>query len=351
MIMRKFSTIFLVLFGVPLFCFLVSNTATTLGDKAFVADRLNQAHFLYSLASFTNPFNKAVSMRLLAVNVNLKERLHESEETSSPRSIAQVIAPSNVLGITSCVPVLMYHYIRINPWPTDKVGFGLSTPPNTFAEELDYFKSKGYETITLADLRSQIEFHKALDIRKKNPNYKLPHVKLLPAKPLIITLDDGYKDAFTEAYPLLKARNMKAVEFVITGFVGLPNYLEWSDIVDMDRSGVFEIESHTVHHYALGGTYWNDNVVKYEMTQSKKDLESHLGKPVDWFAYPYGSVNDHASEEAAKIYFAAFGTNFGSYQSTEEQFTLPRIRVSGGDWGPSVDNRIQQALADAKCVH
>src|SRR5260221_10400073 len=104
---------------------------------------------------------------------------------------------------------------------------------------------------------------------------------------------------------------MTAVEFVITGFVGLPNYLEWPDIIQMDKSGVFEVESHTVHHYALGGTYWSPDVVNYEIKQSKKDLESHLGKIVDWFAYPYGSVNDYAAKVASQVYYAAFGTNFG----------------------------------------
>ena len=264
--------------------------------------------------------------------------------------MAQVITPSNVLGITSCVPVLMYHYIRINPWPTDTVGFGLSTPPGAFAAQLDYFKSKGYETITLSDLKNQIELKKAMEKKKKDPSIKLPHAILLPTKPLVITFDDGYRDAYTAAYPLLKARGMNASDFVITGFVGLPNYLTWPEIQELDKSGVIDIESHTVHHYALGGTYWNTSVVNYEIIQSKQDLQNHLGKVVDWFAYPYGSVNDYVKSIVQKVYFAAFGTNFGSYQSTEEQYSLPRIRVSGGDTGQSIDYRIQQAFADAKCV-
>lgn len=319
------------------------------GDKAFTADLLQKAQTLYEISHFFNPLNPEVNRRILAVNVTIEERTQESEETANPKQyIAQ--KPSNVLGITSCVPVLMYHYIRVNPWPTDKVGYGLSTPPITFAQELDYLQKQGYQTITLADLRDTIELYQAMQIKKKNPNYELPKAKFLPTKPLIITLDDGYEDAYLQALPILKAHNMHAVSFVITGFVGLPNYLTWDEISAMDKSGVFEIESHTVHHYALGGTYWSNEAITNELSQSKKDLESHLGKTVDWFAYPYGSVNENAAKLAAKYYFAAFGTNFGAFQSTEQLYTLPRIRVSGGDWGPSIDARIQNALQEAKCI-
>lgn len=349
--MKKLLSFVVALIGAPLLCLAISNIALHFGDSAFLKDKLVEGKNWYLVAELTNPFNENVNNRLLAITMNLDERQHPNEEAAdTPNNIAQASKSTQVLGITSCIPVLMYHYIRVNPWPTDTVGAGLSTPPYMFAQELDYLQSKGYETVTLADLRSHIELYKGIQIKKNNPDYKLPRVRLLPSKPLLITLDDGYKDAYTQAFPLLKERNMTAVEFVITGFVGLPNYLEWPDIVDMDKSGIFEIESHTVHHYALGGTYWDPSVVDYEMKQSKKDLESHLGKTVDWFAYPYGSVNEYSAKEASKVYYAAFGTNLGAYQSTEEEYTLPRIRIGGGDNGQSVDEKIQDALAHAKCI-
>jgi peptidoglycan/xylan/chitin deacetylase (PgdA/CDA1 family) len=350
--MRKFIAFVGALIGAPFLCLVLSANAVHFGDNAFLSDRLLDAKAWYSVAELTNPFNPQLPNRLLAINVNLEERLNPNEETADvPKNLAKFTTSTQVLGITSCVPVLMYHYIRVNPWPTDTVGAGLSTPPYMFAQELDYLQSKGYETITLSDLKSNIELYKAIEIRKKNPDYKLPRVKLLPTKPLLITLDDGYKDAYTQALPILREHGMNAVEFVITGFVGLPNYLDWDDITAMDKSGIFEIESHTVHHYALGGTYWDPSVVNYELRQSKKDLESHLGKTVEWFAYPYGSVNDFSSHAASKVYYAAFGTNLGAYQSTEEEYTLPRIRIGGGDNGQSVDEKIQDALTHANCVH
>lgn len=349
--MRKFLPIFTAILGIPLFALLLSNVLMHVGDKAFLADRLRNAQLFYSAAHSVNPFNPDIANRLLAANVNLEERLHESEETAnSEKNIAQVIQPHNVLGLTSCIPVLMYHYIRINPWPTDTVGFGLSTHPQAFAQQLDYLQKQGYQTITIATLESIMQLHRAMERKATNSNVILPHAPILPSKPLLITLDDGYEDAYTQALPILQNHHMHAVEFVITGFVGLPNYLTWPEISRMDSSGTFDIESHTVHHYALGGTFWNNQTVMYEMAQSKNDLQTHLKKRVGWFAYPYGSVNEQAASDAAKLYFGAFGTNFGAYQATDIEYTLPRIRVSGGDWGPSIEGRIISALQETRCI-
>lgn len=348
--MLKVSKIFFIVCIILASLFSFSAVAVFFGDKAFRADDISQAKNLYTLATLLNPINKNIQNRLQAATVTYQERTEESEENSDFKPLASANPNSNVLGIASCIPVLMYHYIRVNPWPTDTVGFGLSTPPQTFAEELDYYKSKGYTTITLGDLKKVLEYATYEEIKDKQPPKVTPPTPLkLPAKPLIITLDDGYEDAYTQALPILKERNMKAVEFVITGFVGLPNYLTWDEISEMDKSGTFEMESHTVHHYAL--TYSDDKTLTDELSQSKKDLEDHLKKSVPWIAYPYGNVNDHVEELTKKAgYFGAFGTAFGAFQDTEfpGKFALTRVRVSGGDWGPSVINRVEQAVAACK---
>lgn len=350
--MVKVARYFLVACIVIACLFSLSAGIVLLGDQAFLKDHIALAKNLYTIAYFLNPTNDNIHKRLRAAEVTYEERTQLSEETSdmTPIVIGNTNAKKSILGVASCVPVLMYHYIRVNPWSTDTVGFGLSTPPATFAEELDYYKAQGYETITLSDLKKVIEYVTYQELLGKQPPKVTPPQPFhLPKKPLIITLDDGYRDAYIQAFPLLRERNMKAVEFVITGFVGLPNYLTWDEIAEMDKSGIFEMQSHTVHHYAL--TYNTDATLTYELTQSKKDLEEHLSKPIDWIAYPYGNVNDHVSSFTKKVgYFAAFGTNFGAFQDTEYpgKFTLTRVRVSGGDWGPSVVRRIEQAVAACK---
>lgn len=348
--MLKIARIFFIFCIILSSAFTLSALAVFLGDKAFKNDKVSVAKNLYTFAYVTNPLNDKIHNRLRAAEVIYDERTQISEENADPGLTGQTSSQNKVLGISSCIPVLMYHYIRVNPWPTDTVGFGLSTPPQTFAEELDYYNAKGYQTITLSDLKKVLEYAAYLEVKDKQPpRLNPPSPVSLPKKPLIITLDDGYKDSYTEAFPLLKERGMKAVDFVITGFVGLPNYLTWDEISEMDKSGVFELQSHTVHHYAL--TYSDDKTLLNELTQSRKDLEDHLKKTIDWIAYPYGNVNDHVAEFTKKAgYFGAFGTNLGAFQDTQfpGKFTLARVRVSGGDWGPSVVNRIEQAVNTCK---
>lgn len=302
----------------------LSSAFVTIGDQLVVKDKFAQALAFYHLAKVTNPFAISIQKRIAAAAFSYNDILHPelSEETSSPKMLASLPKGAYVLGATTQVPVLMYHYIRVNPDAGDKVGFNLSVTPYNFSAQLDWLQMHGYHTITL-------------DALGANLLYKVP----LPEKPVVITLDDGYKDAYTDAFPILKAHDMQAVDFVITGFVDLPRYLSWDEIAEMQKSGVFEIESHTVNHPAL--TYLTDEQVMKELVESKKDLEKHLGIPVNWLAYPFGNVNEHVASFSPKAgYIGAFGTQLGTFQSTQEIFTLPRVRIGGGDSPESMGSRL-----------
>ena len=97
----------------------------------------------------------------------------------SPASAAPPATPQ--------VPILMYHYIRDYQNPRDPVGINLSIAPALFAQQMQYLSSHGYTPITL-DKLAAIFAGKA-------------HA---PAKPIVLTFDDGYKDLFTAAFPILK---------------------------------------------------------------------------------------------------------------------------------------------------
>lgn len=293
--------------------------STVIGDAFLKQDRFTQASDFYRIAKVLNPFNPKITQRIAIVDVITEERKGESEETQfltedgSNNTIATSTHQAVLGASTVTVPILMYHYIRVNPYPSDIVGFNLSVTPNNFATQMDYLVNHGYHAITLD------EFGKAL-----------LHATPLPAKPIVITLDDGYRDSYTDAFPILKARGLKAVNFVITGFVGGPIYLTWDYIQEMQKSGVFTFESHTVHHLAL--TYLASQKILEELTESKHDLETHVGGTINWIAYPYGNVNDAVAQEVPKAgYAGAFGTNLGDFHSTDHLYTLARIRIGGGD--------------------
>ncbi|MCL5114043.1 MAG: polysaccharide deacetylase family protein [Patescibacteria group bacterium] len=299
--------------------FVLPPLSITLGDQLIVGDQINKAEVFYKIAKTLNPINFGVDKRIQISQALKEERKGESEETMlslEEENKAIVLGPHNsraVLGASVTIPVLMYHYIRINPNSADKVGFGLSVTPGNFNAQMDYLAAHGYSPITLDELGAAL-FYKTK----------------LPSKPIVITFDDGYRDAYVQAFPILRNHGFRAVSFVITGFVGGPGFLTWDQIDEMRRSGIFTFESHTVNHVAL--TYSTNDGVLREETSSKTELQKHLGYAVNWLAYPYGNVNARVAGITPKAgYVGAFGTNNGIYHSTDMLFTLPRIRVGGGD--------------------
>src|SRR5262245_56665266 len=99
--------------------------------------------------------------------------------------------PGQSVNKTSAqIPILMYHHIAVPPDPRNQRESSLDVPPRQLAEELDYFQRVGYTTSTLDELTAALREGAAL-----------------PAKPLILTFDDGYIDFYTTAFPLLKRYN------------------------------------------------------------------------------------------------------------------------------------------------
>jgi peptidoglycan/xylan/chitin deacetylase (PgdA/CDA1 family) len=115
----------------------------------------------------------------------------------------------------------------------------------------------------------------------------LEHGAALPPNPVAITFDDGYRDVLWNAAPLLHRLRMPAADFVITGRVddGDPSFLTWPELRRLERLG-FAIGSHTVDHLDLTGV--PPRQALYELEASRRALETHLHRPVWWFAYPAG---------------------------------------------------------------
>lgn len=209
----------------------------------------------------------------------------------------------------TAVPILMYHYIRDYSNPKDTTGEGLSVSPAVFDQEMGWLASKGYTPISL-DTMYAIFAHKAQ----------------ASAKPIVITFDDGYIDLYVNAYPILKKYGFHAVSFVITGFVGQPAFLSWNNISEMQSSGVFTFESHTVNHAYLPGVSYS--AALKELQNSKSMLQSHTGYTVNFIAYPFGASNGAVWNAARKSgYLGGIGTWYGkAYYSS---MNMPRVRISG----------------------
>jgi peptidoglycan/xylan/chitin deacetylase (PgdA/CDA1 family) len=210
------------------------------------------------------------------------------------------------------VPILMYHYIRVNQDPRDRLGFALSVTPSDFAVQMDWLTRNGYHPITAEDLYAY-----------------LSGASGLPSRPVILSFDDGYSDFFTGALPILRSHDFKAVAYVVSGFVGQPGYMSAAQVFEADRAGI-EIGSHTVNHVDLAKA--SAGGLRYQLTASKQALENLLGHPVESFCYPSGRFNTGvAAAVAAAGYHDATTTQFGFAHALPDRYVWGRLRVSGGE--------------------
>jgi len=199
------------------------------------------------------------------------------------------------------MPIFMYHHIRDYDKKDDAIGFNLSVPPSSFSNQLDSMIEKGYTTVNFQDI--------------ENGN--------MPDKPIMLTFDDGYQNFYTNAYPELKKRNMKAVVFVISGF-NSGDYLTREQILDLSQNNI-EIGSHTISHPDL--SIVSTEKAQNEISESKRMIESIIGKTILSFCYPAGKYNEKTIEAVRNEYKYAVTTNPG-VSTFENHFELNRRRVN-----------------------
>jgi peptidoglycan/xylan/chitin deacetylase (PgdA/CDA1 family) len=172
------------------------------------------------------------------------------------------------------VPILCYHRFA------DRCDSNMCIPAETFASQLEYLKQNGYHTISLAQLAEFLAYREAI-----------------PAKSVVITMDDGYRSIYDIAYPLLKKYGFTASLFIYTDFVQATSIaMTWDQIAEMKAAG-FEIGSHSVSHADLTLKKEAETEAAFqaritrELMESKKIIDRKLNQETVFFAYPYGSFN------------------------------------------------------------
>ncbi len=199
------------------------------------------------------------------------------------------------------VPILMYHYIRIVTDPKDKLGFNLSVTPADFDKQLQWLKDNGYTTFPLADF-----------CKGDMPT---------EGKPIVLTFDDGYDDAYTDALPALQKYSFQGTFFIIKGFLNRPHYLTTTQLETLGAAGM-ELGAHTVDHIDLATA-----------TPAKQLAEisgSKQASPV--LAYPSGQYSPTTIDITKKQGFlCAVTTHPGIATELSPLYELPRVRISGGE--------------------
>ncbi|MBL4936255.1 polysaccharide deacetylase family protein [Clostridium sp. YIM B02515] len=208
------------------------------------------------------------------------------------------------IGKSKNIPILMYHSIDYEK------GNELRIPKDKFREQMKYLKDNGYTPLSLDELYSH-----------------MVNGTSVPEKPIVITLDDGYSDNYTNAYPVLREFGFKATVFVITNTVeGGGSYLNAEQIKEMDKNGI-DMESHTVSHPRLNELSYDKQMS--EMKESKEYLEKLLNKDINYIAYPYGNFNENTLKAVEEIgYKMAVSTKSGLAAKSDGIYKLHRIYIS-----------------------
>lgn len=190
--------------------------------------------------------------------------INPSNETYQEESSNDLSRPPSVQE-AQAVPILYYHSVM------QEKGNELRMPPEQFEAQMAYLQDKGYQSVSLEQLYQA--------------SYK---GGALPAKPFVISFDDGYVDNYTTAFPILTKHGFTATIFMVTSYINGEGFMSWHQLKELVANG-WEIEGHTTNHPYL--TKMDPSTVLSELNSSKELLEKELGHPVNFFAYPYGELN------------------------------------------------------------
>lgn len=141
-----------------------------------------------------------------------------------------------------------------------------------------------------------------------------------------ITFDDVYENVYTNAYPILKRYRVPFTLFVSTGLINQSGYLTSSQLQELSQDALCTVGAHTVNHVRLRTA----NKPYEEIIMSKRELENMIGKKVEFFAYPYGSIFACSKRNIKQVkkggFLAAFSTMKGyiPLNFDNHRFFLPR---------------------------
>ena len=231
--------------------------------------------------------------------------------TAAARQSEPPELPATLPNRTLRVPILMYHRIaRDNP-SLPAMTRRLTVDPRVFAAQMRWLDRNGFTTITQRQLFDA-----------------LFRGRPLPRKPVLLTFDDGYRNVWGQASPVLAALRMRATAYVVTGRISGPDpsFLTWEQLRLLENRGI-EVASHTVSHRAL--TSLSDAQLAAELRTSRAALERALGHEVRWFAYPFGAHDRRVVAAVRRAgYLLATTTVSGDEQSARAPFELRRLSVA-----------------------
>lgn len=195
--------------------------------------------------------------------------------------------------------VLMYHSISEDDGD-------LAVSPDHFERQLIWLTRHGYRFCCISELVSE-------------PNSG-------NEKRVALTFDDGFKDNYTEMFPLLNKYNAKATIYLAPDIEGIEK-LSVSDIQEMQASGRIEFGAHTMSHVNLSTL--DESEALHEIQASKTWVENVTNEACDAFAYPFGRFNDTNVKQVSLLGFTTAVTVKKGIEQISDPFRIKRISVLG----------------------
>lgn len=211
------------------------------------------------------------------------------------------------------VPIIMYHQVLPNP----DQGYRLAVSTQTFNRQMRFLKEHNFNVLPLEDLIRLIQ-----------------QKKRIPFRTVVITFDDGYRDNYIYAFPVLKKYELPAALFLIVNEVGRRNNLgvrdrvSWDEVLEMRDSGIITFGSHALGPEPLINIH-SEEELKSQIFDSKSILEKKTGRKINIFSYPEGLFNTQIKQLVIDAgYIGAVATNPGKYSPSGDVFALKRMRIS-----------------------
>lgn len=228
---------------------------------------------------------------------------------------AQISATSSVSSIASSsfarVPILIYHSVRPYYSGITKLVKEYTVPPDVFDDQLKYLRDNGYTPITLDELTAHFNSNKAL-----------------PARPVVITFDDGWENQYRYAFPIMKKYGYTGIFYIYSNPIDKKVFLKWDEIKIMADANMI-IGDHTKSHPELSKIK-DDSTLRQEIEDSKKIIETKIGRAINDFAYPFGDFNSHTVDIVKQAGYKSARTVFkGTRQTNDIVFMLRGIIVTG----------------------
>jgi len=148
----------------------------------------------------------------------------------------------------------------------------------------------------------------------------------LPPRPVVITFDDGYRDVYQNALPVMQRYGFVGTIYIIVDQIGVGGYLNTRQITRLIEQG-WELGSHSQTHANLRKSGVS---IEKELTGSKETLELLFDTPVRSFSYPYGSATPAITQLVkASGYRSAVGIGASITHRTKNLYYLSRNEVQG----------------------